>query len=85
MPVHCYAHSLNLCLQDIGRNIICIRELVGQVGKLIKLSPKQPHLFSTKLDETNESTTSLKSLCMTKMDCSNWYYRCHFEILESAH
>ena len=69
VPVHCYTHSLNLCLQDIGRNIICIRdalELVREVGKLINLSPKWLHLFSTKLDESNESTVSLKSLCMTR-------------------
>ena len=69
LPVHCYVHSLNLCLQDVGRNIICIRdalELVREVGKLIKLSPKRLHLFSTRLSESDECTVSLKSLCTTR-------------------
>ena len=66
LPVHCYAHSLNLCLEDIGRNIICIRDALELAGKLIKLSPKWLHLFSAKLDEADETTISLKSLCMTK-------------------
>ena len=59
LPVHCYAHSLNLCLQDVGRSIICIRdalEFVREVGKLIKHSPKRLHLFSTRLSESDEYT-----------------------------
>ena len=69
LPVHCYAHSLNLCLQDVDRSIICIRdalELVREVGKLIKLSPKRLHLFSTRLSESDDYTVSLKSLCTTR-------------------
>ena len=26
LPVHCFAHSLNLCLQDAGRNIKLLRD-----------------------------------------------------------
>ena len=43
IPVHCFSHSLNLCPQGIGKNIVCIRdviEIVKEVGKLILYCPK---------------------------------------------
>ena len=64
IPVHCFAHSLNLCLQGIGKNIICIRDAlvaVKDTGKLIQLSPKRLHLFSCALQATEENTVSLKT------------------------
>ena len=62
IPVHCFAHSLNLCLQGIGKDIICIRDAsvaVKDTGKLIQLSPKRLHLFSCALQATEENTVSL--------------------------
>ena len=41
--VHYFAHSLNLCLLGIGKNVVCIRdaiEIVKEVGKLNLYSPK---------------------------------------------
>ncbi len=69
VPVHCFAHSLNLCLQSISRKIVVLRdalELVREITKLIKFSPKRLHLFASKLKESDDSTVSLKSLCPTR-------------------
>lgn len=44
IPVHCFAHSLNLCLQDAGRNL---RDALETVSNLIRYSPKRLHLFSS--------------------------------------
>ena len=65
------AHSLNLCLQDAGRNLVCIRyalETVREISNLIRYSPKQCHLFSSKLSQAsdNQSTVSLKPLSQTR-------------------
>ena len=46
--VHCLAHSLNLCLQDASRSCSLVRdslELVMEIVKLIKYSPKLTTLF----------------------------------------
>ena len=48
LRVHCFAHSLNLCLQDAGRQIVIIRDVFGivkDIVQLIKLSPKRSNLF----------------------------------------
>ena len=68
LPVHCFAHSLNLCLQDAGRNLVCIRdalELCREIYKLIELSPKRSHLFSSNV-EASSCGVSLKPLCPTR-------------------
>ena len=52
IPIHCCAHSLNLCLQDAGRKLPTLRdalESVREISNLIRYSPKRSHLFSTKL------------------------------------
>ena len=44
ISVHCLAHFLNLCLQDIARDNKCIKEALNftmEVMQLIKYSPKQ--------------------------------------------
>ena len=28
IAVHCCAHSLNLCLKDVGRKLLCIRDVL---------------------------------------------------------
>ena len=46
--VHCLAHCLNLCLQDIARSSKPVRDamdLVFEIMQLIKFSPKRDHLF----------------------------------------
>ena len=61
LPVHCCAHSLNLCLQDAGRRVVCLRdalEICRGIVDLIRLSPKRLHLFS--------SNIGLRPLCPTR-------------------
>lgn len=68
LPVHCFAHSLNLCLQDVGRQITPLRDaldVVKEISRLIVFSPKRAHLFSTKLLESG-SGLSIKPFCPTR-------------------
>ena len=70
LPVHCFAHSLNLCLQDAGRKISLLRnalETVREISKLINLSPKRSHLLNEKLKQCEYSGgVSIKPLCPTR-------------------
>ena len=48
LHVHCLAHSLNLCLQDASQGCSSVHdslELVMELEKLIKFSPKHTTLF----------------------------------------
>ena len=68
VAVHCYAHSLNLCLQDAGRKLIIIRdalEIVREISKLIKFSPKRASLFSQALAQPENTGVTIKPLCLT--------------------
>ena len=50
LHVHCLAHCLNLCLQDAGRICSHVRdtlELIVELVKLIKYSPKRSSLFQS--------------------------------------
>ena len=70
IPVHCLGHCLNLCLQDAGRKLPCLRDaldLVREIVKLIKYSPKRAHLFSEKLTQSEDpGVITLKPLCPTR-------------------
>ena len=48
LSVHCFAHNLNLCLQDASKKLVYIRDslfIVREISKLIHYSPKRLHLF----------------------------------------
>ena len=70
LPVHCFAHCLNLCLQDVGRQIAPLRDaldVVKEISKLIAFSPKRAHLFSTKLSaSSSDDVLSIKPFCPTR-------------------
>jgi hypothetical protein len=69
LPVHCFAHSLNLCLQDAGRKISLLRDaldVVREISQLIRFSPKRSHLFNHKLAQSDGSGVSIKPLCLTR-------------------
>ena len=70
VPVHCFAHSLNLCLQDAGRKVGLLRDaldIVREIVKLIHFSPKRKHLFSEKLSNEGASQgVNIKPLCPTR-------------------
>jgi len=65
LPVHCFAHSLNLCLQDAAKKIKLLRDALETVReiKLINFSLKRKHL-SMKL--CNDEGVTLKPLCPTR-------------------
>ncbi len=65
LPVHCLAHSLNLCLQDAGRQLPFIRDAldtIKEMAKLIKFSAKRSYLFSEKLVQPDNSLALASSL-----------------------
>ena len=71
VSVHCFAHSLNLCLQDASRTIPLLRDsfdVVKEIEKLILWSPKRKHLFSTQMTSENDSghPVGLRRLCPTR-------------------
>lgn len=48
--VHCFAHSLNLCVQEVSKKVDLIRntmEFIASLLQLIKLSPKRSSLLSS--------------------------------------
>ena len=77
--VHCFTHSLNLCVQDVTKRCELLRnctEFVFQLVQVVRFSPKRLNLFeSVRKDITlsaGESTLSpsLRTLSNT-MDCSS--------------
>ena len=74
--VHCFAHSLNLCVQDAATQSEPLRNCLSfifNLVQLIKFSPKRLHLFESLRKEamvtaTTEvaSTPSLRTLCPTR-------------------
>ena len=67
--VHCFAHSLNLCLQDASRSCTSVHdslELVMEIVKLITFSPKRATLFNTIKSQLSPETHNLKPLCPTR-------------------
>ena len=71
LPVHCLAHSLNLCLQDARKQMQILRDaldIVKEISQLIKFSQKCSHLFSEKLRqcETSDLGVNFKLLCPTR-------------------
>ena len=67
--VHCMAHSLNLCIQDVGSNCTCIREalsVTSELAKVIRASPKRLALFEKIQLEIAPGSPKLKPLCPTR-------------------
>ena len=68
LPVHCFALSLNLCLQDARRQIKLLRDaldIVREIVELVNHSPKRKHLCSEKVLESDGTSTGQKPLCPT--------------------
>ena len=68
IAVHCFVHSLNLCLQDAGKKLVFLHnalDAVKEIAKLIKFSPKWSHLFSDKLAQPENSGVTITPLCPT--------------------
>ena len=55
LTIHCFAHNLNLCLQDTSKKLVHIRDsllTVREISNLIRYSAKRLHLFSCNLERT---------------------------------
>ena len=95
LPVHCLAHSLNLCLQDSGRKITLLRDaldIVREIVQLINKSPKRKHFFSEKLTNHESVHKGLKPLCPTSwtvrteaLDAVLKQYKVIIETMEEVH
>jgi hypothetical protein len=69
ITVHCFAHCLNLCLQDVSKKSIPVRsalDLVWEICKLISYSPKRSLIFEQCRDAMSVSGTGLRPLCPTR-------------------
>ena len=73
--VHCFAHSLNLCVQEVTKKCELLRncmEFIFQLVQLIKFSPKRMNLFEsmrkqiTLSDGESALSPSLRPLCPTR-------------------
>ena len=67
--LHCFAHCTNLCLQTVGRRCVPIRDaldIVMEISKLIRYSPKRSTLFSALQSQLAPGSNTLKPLCPTR-------------------
>ena len=71
--VHCLAHSLNLCVQEVTKKCVIVRnvmEFIYELVQLIKFSPKRLYVFESIRSNVvvcgGESTPRLRSLCPTR-------------------
>ena len=67
--MHCFAHKLNLCLQDVGKQLVFLRDAlegVREIAKLIKFSAKRASLFSQVLAQPDNTGVTIKPLCLTR-------------------
>ena len=71
--VHCLAHSLNLCVQDVSKVCRLIRNTMNFIHdliQLIKFSPKRLTIFESLRKDvalnSGESSPSLRILCPTQ-------------------
>ena len=73
--IHCFAHCLNLCLQDASRTISLIRDsfdVVKEIEKLILWSPKRKHLFSTQIQSHKSENDSGNSVGLRRLCPTRW-------------
>ena len=69
VPVHCLAHCVNLCLQEVARKVTCIKEGLNfamEAIQLIKLSPKRQVVFENIQNQQDSHNSSIRSLCPTR-------------------
>ena len=70
ISVHCLAHCVNLCLQEITRNSKRIKDALNfsmELIQLIKYSPKRQNVFERiKAQQSSLSTAGIRTLCRTR-------------------
>ena len=77
ISVHCLAHCVNLCLQDIARNIKSIKDALNfsmEIIQLIKYSPKTQVVFEKLQSEHGSESiakSGIRTLCPTRWTVRN--------------
>lgn len=69
LTVHCMAHSLNLCLQEVSSHCMCIKEalsITSELSSLIRASPKRLSIFKHIQADISPGNPQLKPLCPTR-------------------
>jgi hypothetical protein len=69
VKVHCFAHCLNLCLQDAAKKCNIIRDalsLIMEIAQLILYSPKRSLVFENVKKDTSPNAPGLRPLCPTR-------------------
>lgn len=67
--VHCYAHSLQLAVQDSVRRCKAMSDvfdLCSEVAKLIRSSPKRTTALKKLKEEIGEPSIGIRALCPTR-------------------
>ena len=71
--IHCYAHTLQLAVQDASKLVKVISDalnLAAEVGKLVKNSPKREAAFrKLKIANLDAPAVGLRILCPTRYVC----------------
>ena len=69
--LHCYAHSLQLAIQDAVRSSDLMNEvfdLTHETAKLIRNSPRRTSSYLLLKQEIGESSVGIRQLCPTRYD-----------------
>lgn len=68
--LHCYAHTLQLAVQDSTKDVRMLSDALGmaaEISKLIKRSPKRDAAFKKLQDEmTSGPNVGIRTLCPTR-------------------
>lgn len=67
--IHCYAHSLQLAVQDTVKESKPMRDvfdICSEVAKLIRKSPRRTAALAKLKEEINEPSVGIRTLCPTR-------------------
>lgn len=77
--VHCFAHSLNLCVQDVTKQSEPLRnclDFIYNLVQLVKFSPKRLHLFESLRQQAMTTLSDVPSAPTLRMLCpTRWTVR----------
>ena len=68
--VHCYAHCLQLAVQDLTKSLPVIQsalDITSEIAKLIKSSPKRESMLNTLTSSIEGPSVRMRTLCPTRL------------------
>ena len=68
--VHCYAHCLQLAVQDLTKSLPLIQSalnITSEIAKLIKSSPKRKSMLNTLTSSIEGPSVRMRTLCPTRL------------------